>query len=227
MVSRRADSLGTNSQSDNSSLSDDGQYVIFRSFATNLLPEDTNGFHDVFLYSLATQQNVLFSVSDTGIQGNEASVLGRLSGDNQWAVMISGADNFTVPSNQYRDLFLKKVILPIATPSAPTVLLPITGASTTNADTTFTWDVVADATEYQLQIAKDNTFTQLVVDQMLTTTSHTATLPYNYYFWRVRAKQGVQYGTWSEVRPFTRTFAPLNLIAPADMTSTTDPSQTF
>ncbi len=44
----------------------DGRYVAYRSFATNLLPDDTNGVPDIFLCDQLTGETTLVSVSQLG-----------------------------------------------------------------------------------------------------------------------------------------------------------------
>jgi hypothetical protein len=56
-----------------SSLSADGRYVAFYSFATNLVPGDNNGAADVFVHDRLTGQTELVSVSSDGVPGNDRS----------------------------------------------------------------------------------------------------------------------------------------------------------
>jgi Tol biopolymer transport system component len=51
-------------------LSGDGHFVVFESFASNLVANDTNGKSDVFLYDLSNAQVRRVSVSTAGAQGN-------------------------------------------------------------------------------------------------------------------------------------------------------------
>jgi hypothetical protein len=46
------------------SISDDGRFVAFRSSATNLVPQDTNAYNDVFLRDLGSPQATAFCASD-------------------------------------------------------------------------------------------------------------------------------------------------------------------
>lgn len=50
------------------SISGDGRYVVFKSDATNLAPEDTNDSKDVFVHNLETGQTVLVSFETDGTQ---------------------------------------------------------------------------------------------------------------------------------------------------------------
>jgi hypothetical protein len=54
-------------------ISADGRYVVFRSNATNLVPEDTNGVMDVIVHDRQMDQTKRIPVNSDGTQGNEAS----------------------------------------------------------------------------------------------------------------------------------------------------------
>src|SRR4051812_38136196 len=62
-----------NADSDAPSLSGGGQFVVFESEATNLVPGDTNGLLDVFVHDRVTGTTRLVSMSSTGAQGNGVS----------------------------------------------------------------------------------------------------------------------------------------------------------
>ena len=69
------------------------------------------------------------------------------------------------------------------------LIAPVNNAKFFSTGVTFTWEIVPDATKYQLQIAKPNFANpmQIVLDTMVTTTSFTQQLPIGDYEWRVRA----------------------------------------
>lgn len=79
------------------------------------------------------------------------------------------------------------------------------------------WNTVATATMYRLQVSRDSAFTpgQLLRDTTLTdTTISPAGLPYNTQcFWHVAARSGGQWGTYSSVWAFTTTLAPAGIPA--------------
>src|SRR5882672_827105 len=52
-------------------ISDDGVYVAFVSYATNLVAGDTNGFADVFVHNNLTGVTVLISLDTAGGPANE------------------------------------------------------------------------------------------------------------------------------------------------------------
>ncbi len=62
-----------NGQNFDSSLSADGQFVAFCSDASNLVPGDTNGTTDIFVYDRQEQTVQRVSVASDGTQGNATS----------------------------------------------------------------------------------------------------------------------------------------------------------
>ncbi|HEY1331134.1 MAG TPA: hypothetical protein VGH10_06630 [Actinomycetota bacterium] len=108
-------SLNSAGQQGNSSttitaISPDGNWVAFGSFATNLVPGDTNGQFDVFLHDRTTGQTQLVSVASDGTQGDATSFGPAVSGDGQFVVFWSDATNL-VPgdTNDRRDVFVRDV----------------------------------------------------------------------------------------------------------------------
>ncbi|MCL4812061.1 MAG: PD40 domain-containing protein [Vicinamibacteraceae bacterium] len=91
------------------SISGDGQRVAFESYATNLVPDDTNARRDVFLHDRATHTTIRVSVAPDGAQGNNESIRPSISGDGRFVAFDSWADNLVaddVPYS-YRDVFVR------------------------------------------------------------------------------------------------------------------------
>lgn len=65
--------VGASDWSTDPSISADGNYVVFISYATDLGPVDTNGFVDVYGKDMTTGQIELLSVSTSGVQGDDDS----------------------------------------------------------------------------------------------------------------------------------------------------------
>ncbi len=85
------------------------------------------------------------------------------------------------------------------------------------------WSVVQGKTEYQVQIANDENFNNLVVDQNITAEqfNYNSLSHFTYYWWKVRAKDPSNiYGDWSFVRKYQTKVNKPDLISPAN--STTD-----
>ncbi|MDV6028659.1 MAG: S8 family serine peptidase [Phycisphaera sp. RhM] len=89
------------------SLSDDGRYVTFMSDASNLVPGDTNGQTDIFVYDRTAGTIERVNVSDDGTQANGESDFTSLSGDGRYVTFHSSASNL-VPgdTNDERDIFV-------------------------------------------------------------------------------------------------------------------------
>lgn len=101
----------SNNQSFDPSISTDGRYVAFRSYATNLVSGDTNNAYDVFLHDRETTTTTRVSVASDGTQGNNASNYGSVSGNGQYVVFTSSATNLVSgDTNGGEDVFVRDVI---------------------------------------------------------------------------------------------------------------------
>jgi len=103
------DSTGNqaNARSEGSSISD-GRFVAFESFATNLVPGDTNASVDIFVRDLSTNTTTRVSVDSAGNQANGFSSLPSISADGRFVAFDSTATNL-VPgdTNNTRDIFVR------------------------------------------------------------------------------------------------------------------------
>ncbi|MCZ7434879.1 hypothetical protein O7598_00590 [Micromonospora sp. WMMC241] len=92
------------------SISQDGRYVAFSSFASNLVPRDTNGFADLFVRDMLRGTTSRVSVPAAGGQADGLSGFSSstISGDGRWVVFLSTASNL-VPgdTNDAPDIFLR------------------------------------------------------------------------------------------------------------------------
>lgn len=83
------------------SLSADGQFVSFSSSASNLVPDDTNGFTDVFVKDMLTGVVERISIGPGGVQSNDFSGSPQISDDGNFVMFSSSATNLqsitTVP----------------------------------------------------------------------------------------------------------------------------------
>jgi len=100
--------LQGNSNSDTPSISADGRYVAFESFATNLVTGDTNDVWDVFVHDRLTGTTERVSVSTVGAQGNGGSLTPSMSTDGRCVCILSAASNL-VPgdTNNFPDIFVR------------------------------------------------------------------------------------------------------------------------
>ena len=105
-VSVASDGTQGNLQSSNPSISPDGRFVAFRSFANNLVDRDTNGFYDIFVHDRQTGITERVSVASDGSQGNENSDHPSISRDGQFVVFESNASNLVISDVSYRNIFI-------------------------------------------------------------------------------------------------------------------------
>lgn len=89
-----------------SSVSSDGQFVVFMSNATNLVPSDTNDTWDVFLRDRKTGETIFVSHAYNGAQANSQSEYPMISANGRYVVFASDATNIVRDdTNGYRDVF--------------------------------------------------------------------------------------------------------------------------
>ena len=73
------------------SISPDGRYVAFDSFASNLVDGDTYWFSDVFLYDQYTDETTLVSTTSAGVSGNMWSNLPSVSSSSEGLFVAFGS----------------------------------------------------------------------------------------------------------------------------------------
>ena len=102
---------GTGGGNGNSMLgrvSTNGQFVVFQSDASNLVPNDTNGVTDIFVRDLVAGTTTLVSVSTNGGPANGASTDPVMTPNGRFVAFISRASNL-VPgdNNGIPDVFVR------------------------------------------------------------------------------------------------------------------------
>jgi len=113
--------LQGNDWSSDPAMSSDGRYVAFGSYASNLVPRDTNSCPDgirghcpdVFLRDRLAGRTVRVSIPAPGRQANDTSALPALTPDARFLAFQSNATNL-VPgdTNAVSDVFLVSLTLP-------------------------------------------------------------------------------------------------------------------
>jgi Tol biopolymer transport system component len=92
----------------------DGRYVAFESFASNLVPGDTNGAKattDVFVRDLRAHRTYRVSVGDHGQQGNGFSSDPTISENGRYVAFESAASNFVRgDTNRHTDVFVRNLV---------------------------------------------------------------------------------------------------------------------
>lgn len=89
-------------------ISSDGRYVVFYSYAGNLVTDDTNSTGDVFVRDRQTGETSRLSLSSSGAQGNGTSYAPVTSADGRFVAFYSDASNL-VPgdTNAKTDIFVR------------------------------------------------------------------------------------------------------------------------
>lgn len=78
-------------------ISADGRYVAFASWATDLVPGDTNGWVDIFVRDLTSGATERVSVSSAGAQAGGPSLDATISADGRYVAFWSMAGNLVPP----------------------------------------------------------------------------------------------------------------------------------
>lgn len=87
-------------------ISGDGRYVVFQSFASNLVAGDTNGSYDIYVKDLQDGSIDRVSVSSAGAQGNGHSQDPMISADGRYVVFHSAASTLVAgDTNGADDVF--------------------------------------------------------------------------------------------------------------------------
>jgi hypothetical protein len=122
-------------------ISADGYFVTFSSYATNLVPDDTNGMVDVFVHDRQTGQTTRVNVSSTGQQADYQSDASSISADGRFVAFSSWATNL-VPddTNDVQDIFvyftgITPTPAPTPTPTPVPTATPIPAPTATPAPT--------------------------------------------------------------------------------------------
>lgn len=88
-------------------ISEDGRFVAFESFASNLVAHDTNRSVDIFVRDRLVGRTTRVSVSDRGTQGNARSHGASISDDGRFVAFSSSATNLVSgDSNGVDDVFV-------------------------------------------------------------------------------------------------------------------------
>ena len=89
------------------SISADGRWVVFDSYASNLVTEGTTGGLNVFVYDQQTGTTTRASVGLSGAQANGRSEAWGLSSDGRWVLFASYATNLVAAdTNGEPDVFV-------------------------------------------------------------------------------------------------------------------------
>jgi len=89
------------------SISSDGAFIAYSSYATNLVAGDLNGYEDVFVFDRVNKFATLVSVDSTLVQGNNDSSGAAISGDGKFVAFASYASNLVASDTNFAsDVFV-------------------------------------------------------------------------------------------------------------------------
>jgi subtilisin-like proprotein convertase family protein len=160
------------------------------------------GFNDVTTFSASgNPAGTTVSFTPTTAQANGTNVAMVISGITpamvgNYTITITGtAASTTKSTNVILNVFSN-------TFNAITLLSPVNGATNISGPHTFTWQADVNATSYDIEIATDNAFTNIVENVTgITNTSYTSSslLPDTEYFWRIKPVNQCGNGGFSSV----------------------------
>ncbi len=111
-VSVDSSRLQANDYTTGATISANGRFVGFESYATNLVSDDTNGILDAFVHDRFSGITGRVSVGSFDVQGNERSYVPTLSSDGLTVAFHSFASNLVVgDSNEVSDTFVRNLEL--------------------------------------------------------------------------------------------------------------------
>jgi len=102
-VSIASDGTQGNEDSFASDITPDGRFVTFTSYASNLVPGDTNNTEDIFLRDRTAGTTTRVSVGDSENQANALSSWGTISANGRYVAFSSTANNLVPNDADFRD----------------------------------------------------------------------------------------------------------------------------
>lgn len=95
-----------NENSGGPSMSSDGRYIAFTSYASNLIPGDITIERDVYVHDRQTGQTSLVAVDSSGNQADYISENPSISNDGRYIAFDSSSNLVTGDTNLVRDVFV-------------------------------------------------------------------------------------------------------------------------
>ena len=188
-----------NNSGDLSACNSGGQTV---NYTLNL--DFINGFTEEVSFAASGQPAgsvVAFSTTTMNNDGNVVMSVSSLNGTTAEDYTINIQGNST-SVNQNIDVLLS---ITAANLGAVTLSAPANGATNTSLTETLTWQAEVNASSYIVQVSSDATFTAVISSGTPTINSYEATNldPDAMYYWRVKAKNNCNEGSFSNTFSFT------------------------
>lgn len=106
LISQSTGGGSANGASEQPDISPDGRFVVFWSFASDLISGDTNGLPDVFLHDRQSGTTERVSIDSNEVQGSSASLGGSVSDTGRF-VAFHSLNQFENDSNNDFDIYLR------------------------------------------------------------------------------------------------------------------------
>ncbi|MEL6720639.1 MAG: hypothetical protein AAFP82_18185, partial [Bacteroidota bacterium] len=148
--------------------------------------QGTNGFTDPVTLSvsgLPAGATSFFSSNPVTPNGTSTLTIDNLN------AVADGTYSFNVDGSASSGNKSISIDLEVVTPNAATLISPADGASDVSGTPTLTWEAEAGADSYDVEVADDTGFSNIVASTNVTTTSWMVSPPLDAtttYFWRVR-----------------------------------------
>ncbi len=110
-VSTSSSGAQGNNNAGSANISDNGQYVVFSSSASNLVSGDTNAVADVFVKNILTGETTIASTASSSEFSNSSSDNGKITQEGRYVFYHSGGNNLvTGDTNGRTDVFRKDLL---------------------------------------------------------------------------------------------------------------------
>lgn len=110
LASVASDGTQGNENANLPSISENGRYVAFLSYANNLVDGDTNGHGDIFVHDMQTGKTTRVSVATDGTEGDYYSDQPAISADGRFVTFQSKASNLVDEPVGYIDVYVHDLI---------------------------------------------------------------------------------------------------------------------
>ncbi len=168
---------GGNAESDAATISEDGRFVAFQSYAANLVPGDVNGAPDVFRFDSLTGTVELVSVGRDGDLADSVSSEPSISADGNRVAFASSASNLVaLDVNGVADIFVRDIA------ASTTILASVTQHGLPADELSFDPSISADGWAVAFVTYARDMAGYVVVRDLLTGTTTREEMPYSGVF---------------------------------------------
>ena len=107
IISTSFDGKAANGPSIANGISDDGRFILFSSYASNIVEDDTNGELDLFLHDRSAGKTMPINTESRVATGSVGSISGSIRPDGEWITFSSIANNL---NPEYSSVFTNVVL---------------------------------------------------------------------------------------------------------------------